>query len=199
MLRTRLSCALVGALIAAGALAQAEERTESGPAGDFSITFPSSWRSVPSSVGDYSQLALYADRPFDISIVIGSRPLDQIERALDRRRLLDRMIEQTMITTARLGNEIVQVGRVDSVLDDWPAFAAVVTNGDRSKIMTTLRTFVADRSYFVATMTDNQQAGTELGALVTQVVRSLTLHPPEPESARSLDAPRRQASSCHWW
>lgn len=152
------------------------ERTESGPGGAFSITFPSSWRAVSASFGDWEQLGLYADGPPEISIVVGSRPLDRIERALDRRELLDRMIELTMIHMVDLGNEIVEVGRVEPLVGDWPAFAAVATNRDRTKIMTILRSFVDERTYVVATMTDNRQAGPELGATVTRVVTSLKIH-----------------------
>lgn len=174
-------------------------RTEIGPHGDFSITFPSSWRVVPSSGGDYGQLGLFADDPFDISIVVGSRPLDEVERALGEQELLDRMIELTMINVVKLGNEIVQVGRVAPLVDDWPAFAAVATNGDRSKIMTILRSFVRDRTYVVSTLTDNLQGSSELGATVTRVVRSLTIHQNEPTEERRADAPGRQKSFCYRW
>ncbi len=171
----------VGASVAArdrvpNSIVAVGERIESGPHGTFSIRFPSSWTAVSSTHGDYDQLGLYADEPLEISIVVGSRPLDEVERSLDRRQLLDRMIELTMINTVELGNQIVQVGRVEPLAGDWPAFAAVATNRDQTKIMTTLRSFVAGRAYVVTTMTDNRQASPELGALVTRVVTSLKVH-----------------------
>lgn len=167
-------------LLALGAPIGAADRTESGPGGGFSIVVPESWRVVPSRSEELEQLALFATEPFDISIVVSSRPLDPDELALDRRQLLDLMIERTMIQTAELGNEVVEVGRVDPIHEDWPAFALVATNPDRTKIMTSLRSFVDDRAYTVTTMTDNLQASAELGATVTRVVRSLTLHPRDP-------------------
>ena len=164
-----------------------ERRIETAPDGSFSVSVPRSWRTVPTRAGDYTQLGLYADRPFQISVVVGARPLRAEERALDRRRLLDRMIEQTMINTVEVGNEILHVGRIDSLVGDWPAFAAVATDRDRSKIMTTSRSFDDERAYVVTTLTDNLQGSPELGATVTEVVGSLSVHPPRPPQPRFCD------------
>ncbi len=195
MLRTSSLWLLAVTVAGLGGLAQGSEaapddRTAEAPDGSFSITFPDSWRAVPTREGDYVQLALFAEGPLDISIVVGARPLDETERALDRRRLLDRMIELTMINSATLGNEIVHVGRIDPLIEDWPAFAAVATNADRSKMLTTSRSFDAERAYVVTTLTDNQQGSADLGAIVQRVVSSLSVHPPAPAQPPSGDGGR---------
>lgn len=104
-----------------------------------------------------------------------------------------------MITNTKLGNEIIQVGRVESLFEDWPAFAAVATNPDRSKIMTNLRSFVRDRAYTVTTLTSNLEGSAELSTFVTRVVGSLVIHPVDSNDDGKADAPRRPRVFCYRW
>ncbi len=148
----------------------------SDPFSTLSITFPVGWRSQALTDGDWSQVGLFAEQPHDISILVASRPLTASEAARETTELLDWMIEQTMINTATLGNEIVQVGRVEPLIEEWPAFAAVATSRDRSKMITILRSVVRDRVYVLSTLTDNLQGSPELGARISEVVGSLEIH-----------------------
>lgn len=158
--------------------APAPKRTSTDPGVTFSVAFPTAWRDEGLLDGEWSQLALFAERPHDVSIVIASRPLEPPELEMGQAELLDRLIEQTMINVTALGNDILQVGHVDPLVEEWPAFAAVATSRDQSKMMTIMRSPIQGRLYVVTTLTDNLQGSPELGAEVSEVVRSLEILEP---------------------
>ncbi len=153
-------------------------QTLDDPLETFSISHPPNWRATRYSEGDWSEVGLFGETPHDISIVVTSRPLPEGEVKLDRTALKDQLIERTLTNLGALGHEVVHIGLVDELVEGWPAFAAVATDRDRSKMMTLLRSAVDGRVYAVATLTDNLQGSPELGALVSRVVATLQIGRP---------------------
>jgi hypothetical protein len=139
----------------------------------FSVTYPSEWSAVSTTHGGASQVGLFARAPLDISVVVGSRPLDRREAALEPRELLDELVLLTVDNQEAFGNQVIDAGRVHPFVPDWPAFSVIATNAAQRKMITCWRFVVDDRLYTLTTMTDNAQASPELGSIVREIVESV--------------------------
>jgi len=159
--------------------AGADEVTVTDELGAFSISYPAGWSAISATGGAYSQIGLFGVAPHDISIVAASRGLSRAEQALEPEELLDELVLLTVDNQGALGNEVIEAGRVDPFVPDWPAFSVVATDPQRRKMITCWRFVVGQRVFTLTTMTDNSQASPELGAAVRAII----------ESFRVLDQP----------
>ncbi len=142
----------------------------------FSIKVPKGWRWKSEAEGSFSRVQLLSKKPFDISIMVTSRPLEPGERRLGPEELLGRMIDLTVQHQKSLGSQIINVGRVKPFVGSWPAFAVVTASKDGLEIITSWGTVTRDRDFGIVTLTKNLQGSSELEAVVREVVDSLTVH-----------------------
>lgn len=153
-------------------VAGADPTTTTDAHGAFSITYPAGWTAISTATENHSQIGLFTAAPHDISIVATSRTLNLAEQALEADQLIDELVLLTVDNQGALGNDVVDAGRVDPFVPDWPAFSVVATDKERRKMITCWRFVVDRRLYTLVTMTDNSQASPELGALVRRIVES---------------------------
>lgn len=174
---------IVGLLLAllAGASAAQESRRISGPHAVVSVEVPTGWRTEPWSDGRYGELALFSEGELDIAIVIGCRPKRAEELDLEVTDLLDTMIESTMDLFGALGNSIVQVGKIEPLVEPWPAFGAVAVNADKTLLMTAVRSPIDPLICNITTLTENQQASGDLMKTVSDVVGTARFELPDSE------------------
>lgn len=153
-------------------LGQARTVTISDENGVFLVSVPSSWDVQKSTDAHYSEVILTSTRPYDIRIVITSRPLDGRERALPELDLINRMLNASTSQLESQGYTLVNIGKAPPLIRDAPTFVVTSHTADAEEVVTSWGTATDRRNFSITTFTKNSESSVSLADQVRRVVES---------------------------